>query len=77
MLAGGERVVHTTDLSDFSRLADHATFTRLALVETHRRGVATAGVVVGVADGSDWLQAFLDDHRPDAVRVLDFPHAVE
>lgn len=31
----------------------------------------------GNADGSDWLQGFLDLHRPDAVRVLDFPHAVE
>jgi hypothetical protein len=27
-------------------------------------------------DGAAWVQGFLDDHRPDAVRVLDFPHAV-
>lgn len=69
--------VQTGDLSYFSRLADHTTFTQLALCETHRRGVATAGVVVGVMDGSPWLQGFLDYHRPDAVRILDFPHAVE
>jgi hypothetical protein len=68
---------HATELSYFSRLADSATFTRLALVETHQRGVATAGTVVGVMDGSPWLQGFLDYHRPDAVRILDFPHAVE
>jgi hypothetical protein len=68
---------HATDLSYFSRLADSDTFTRLATVETHRRGVATAGTVVGVMDGSPWLQGFLDYHRPDAVRILDFPHAVE
>jgi len=67
---------HATDLTYFSRLADSDTFTRLATVETHRRGVATAGTVVGVMDGSLWLQGFLDYHRPDAVRILDFPHAV-
>ncbi|MGI8969699.1 MAG: ISKra4-like element ISKra2 family transposase [Dehalococcoidia bacterium] len=68
---------HTHDISDCSRLADHETFGRLALGELHRRGTPTAGVVVGVMDGSEWLQGFLDLHRPDAVRILDFPHAVE
>jgi hypothetical protein len=68
--------VRTADHSYFSRLADHRTFAEQAVVETHRRGVATAGTVVGVVDGSAWLQGFLDYHRPDAVRVLDFPHAV-
>ena len=70
-------VVHTTALSYFSRLADHETFTRLALVETHRRGVPTAGRVVGVVDGAIWEQAFLDHHRPDAVRILDWCHAAQ
>ncbi len=28
-------------------------------------------------DGSPWLQAFHAYHRPDAVRILDVPHAVE
>jgi hypothetical protein len=73
----GVRVASTTELSYFSRLADSDTFARLALVETHRRGVATAGVVVAPVDGSEWCQGFLDYHRPDAVRVLDFPHAME
>jgi hypothetical protein len=68
--------VRTADHSYFARLADHRTFTEQAVVETTRRGVATAGTVVGVTDGSVWLQGFLDYHRPDAVRVLDFPHAV-
>ena len=66
-----------TALSYFSRLADAATFAALAAVETHRRGVPTAGVVVAVTDGSAWLQGLIDAHRPDAVRILDFPHAVE
>jgi hypothetical protein len=65
-----------TDLSYFSRRADHAAFARAALVETQARGTETAGVVVGVCDGAGWCQDFLDLHRPDAVRVLDFPHAV-
>lgn len=68
---------HAEDLSYFSRRTDHATFRRLALVETDRRGVATAPTVVAVMDGAEWLQGFIDFHRQDAVRVLDFPHAIE
>lgn len=63
------------DLSYFSRRADHVTFTRLAAVETHRRGLERAGAVCGVVDGADWCQQFFDAHRPDAVRILDFSHA--
>jgi hypothetical protein len=69
--------VRAQDLSYFSRRTDHATFRRLALVETDRRGVATAPTVVAVMDGAEWLQGFIDFHRHDAIRVLDFPHAVE
>jgi len=72
----GEPVVHTTELSYFSRLTDAATFTRLATVETHRRGTVTAGQVAAVMDGAEWEQGFIDEQRPDAVRILDFPHAV-
>jgi len=32
-------------------------------------------VVCGVVDGADWCQQFLDVHRLDAVRILDFSHA--
>jgi hypothetical protein len=71
----GERVIRTDKLSYFSRLTDSDTFQRLALVETHRRGVETAGRVGAVTDGSDWIQGFIDFHRPDAIRILDFPHA--
>ena len=42
-----------------------------------RRGTETAGVVCAVSDGAVWIQACLDHHRPDAVRILDWPHAVE
>lgn len=71
----GERVIRTDKLSYFSRLTDSDTFQRLALVETHRRGVETAGKVGAVTDGADWIPGFIDFHRPDAVRILDFPHA--
>jgi hypothetical protein len=74
VLEGGEWVVHTRQLSYFSRLTDSDTFARLALVETHRRGVETAGQVGAVMDGAEWGQGFVDFHRPDAVRILDFPH---
>jgi hypothetical protein len=73
----GETVIRTTEHSYFSRLTDSDTFQRLALVETQRRGVETAGAVGFVTDGSEWLQKFADHHRADAVRILDFPHAGE
>ncbi len=73
----GETVIRTAEHSYFSRLTDSDTFQRLALVETQRRGVETAGQVGFVTDGSEWLQKFADQHRADAVRILDFPHAGE
>jgi len=73
----GKTVVHSHSLSYFSRLADAETFQRLALVETHRRGVEKAGLVVAPTDGAVWIQGFLDYHRRDAQRILDFPHAAE
>jgi hypothetical protein len=72
-----ENAIHTRNHSYFSRLTDSETFQRLALVETQRRGVENAGMVAAVTDGSEWIQKFIDHHREDAVRVLDFPHAAE
>jgi hypothetical protein len=71
----GEWVVHTEELSYCSRLADAETFGRLALAETRRRGTETAKTVCAVSDGAAWIQGFVDLHRPDAVRILDFSHA--
>ena len=73
----GQWEVQAKELSYFSRLADSATFTRGATVELHRRGTFRAETVVAPMDGAEWQQGFLDYHRPDAVRILDFPHAVE
>lgn len=69
--------VHVHQLSYFSRLTDAATFADLAEVEMRRRGVSGANQVCAVTDGADWLQGFMDLHRPDALRILDFPHAAE
>ena len=77
VLEKGERVVHTGALSYFSRRSEAADFTRQALVETQRRGVETAGQVAAVTDGAEWIQGFIDYHRSDATRILDFPHALE
>lgn len=77
VVVGGERQVHARELSYFSRLMEAEEFTRWALVETHRRGVENAGLVIAVTDGADWEQRFIDYHRADAVRILDFPHAAE
>jgi hypothetical protein len=73
----GEWVVHTRNVSYFSRKISAEQFEQLALVEIQRRGIENAGQVASVMDGSDWLQSFTDYHRPDAVRILDFPHAGE
>jgi hypothetical protein len=73
----GEQVIRTCNHSYFSRLTNSETFQQLSLIETHRRGVERAQEVVAVTDGSDWIQGFVDYHRPDAVRILDFPHAGE
>jgi hypothetical protein len=69
--------VQTTDLSSFSRLTDAATFTHLATAETAARGVERAQQVVAIADGAEWIQTLFDLQCPDAIRILDFPHAAQ
>jgi hypothetical protein len=69
--------VRTTDLSYFARRLGVEAFVAQAAVETHRRGVETAGLVELLGDGSPWCQQVGDAHRPDAIRALDHPHAVE
>jgi hypothetical protein len=88
VLEQGEPVVHTTELSYFSRLSTAEEFGRLSTVETHRRGVERAKQVCAVLDGAVWEQGYVDLQRKDAVRILwhipdgcaiegDFPHAGE
>lgn len=73
--AEGQEVVLTRALSYFSRLTDSTTFGELATVELHRRGIESAGRIGAVVDGAEWCQTFIDLHAPQAVRILDFPHA--
>jgi hypothetical protein len=75
--AEGAREAIATSLSYFSRSCEADAFTRLSLVETHARGVERADEVVAVADGAAWIQGFVDHHRPEAIRILDFAHAAE
>jgi hypothetical protein len=74
--ADGTLAIHTTNLSYFARVAECHTFTDKATSEIVRRGTLTAGTVCGVVDGAVWEQGFLDVHCPNAVRILDWPHAV-
>lgn len=68
-------VLQACDLSYFSRMTDHVSFTRLATIETHRRGVEAAEVVLAVNDGAEWITEYVDHQRSDAVRILDWAHA--
>lgn len=68
---------HIQNLSYCSRLTDVAGFEQATLLEVHRRGLEQARSVAAVMDGADWLQWFVDYHRADAVRILDFAHAAE
>ncbi len=74
---GTKRVVVTREVSSFSRLTDAESLGRLAMWETDRSGVTTARRVAAITDGAEWIQGFIDYHRPDAVRILDFPHAAQ
>jgi hypothetical protein len=75
VLERGEWVVHTRNLSYFSRLVNSERFEHLTLSEVHRRGVENSQQVGAVMDGAEWLQSLVDYHCPKAVRILDFPHA--
>ena len=75
--AHGTQKVVTQDLSYFSRLVDAQRFQFLAHSELHRRGIGRSRQVAAVIDGADWQQGFVDYHRADALRILDFPHAAQ
>jgi hypothetical protein len=76
--AKARKVVTKTDnISYFSRAEPADVFSRSALVEWHRRGGENAHTVVAVQDGALWIQSFIDYHCPQAVRVIDFAHALE
>lgn len=74
--AKSKQVVTTTEnISYFSRVASAEAFATSALYEWQRRGGENAERVVAVNDGAAWIQAFIDYHAPQAIRVIDFAHA--
>jgi hypothetical protein len=68
--------VHATDLVYFSRRCSADQFLRQATLPTYERGTRGAGTVVAVSDGAGWIQELLNEQCPEAIRILDFPHAV-
>jgi hypothetical protein len=73
----GEKEARTRHLSYFSRKMSAQEFQRQALVEIQGRGVENAQGLAAVMDGADWEQGFVDFHCPQAIRILDFAHALE
>jgi hypothetical protein len=68
--------VKTEAISYFARSYAIRDFERYALAELHRRGIEAAETVVAVNDGAEWIQSFLDYHCPEAIRIIDFVHAL-
>ncbi len=64
-------------LSYFARLSDADTFADLASGEMQHRGVERVSEVAALQDGAEWIQSFVQGHRQDAVRILDFAHAAQ
>jgi hypothetical protein len=71
----GEEQIVTTGLTYFARLANAATFADQASAEVRRRGIERAKKVCAIQDGAEWIQDFVQGHRHDALRILDFAHA--
>ncbi|HEY6407098.1 MAG TPA: hypothetical protein VIY29_06510 [Ktedonobacteraceae bacterium] len=71
----GEEHIVTTQLTYFARLANAATFADQASAEVRRRGIERAKDVCAIQDGAEWIQGFVQGHRHDALRILDFAHA--
>ena len=67
----GEEEIVTSQLTYFARMADAATFADQASAQTRRRGVERAKEVCAIQDGAEWIQGFVQDHRHDALRILD------
>ncbi len=70
-----EEEIVTTHLTYFARMADAATFADQASAEVRRRGIDRAKEVCAIQDGAEWIQGFVQGHRHDALRILDFAHA--
>lgn len=74
--SGVSEEVKTRNLSYFTRSYRVRDFETFALAELARRGLDKAETVVAVNDGAEWLQSFINYHCPQAVRIVDFAHAL-
>lgn len=73
----GRPTATTTRVSYAARWEPAEAFGATITLEAHRRGLLGAPTVVSPNDGAEWIQHNLDLVAPQAVRILDFPHAVE
>lgn len=73
----GQPTVAAARVSYAARWEPAEAFGATITLEAHRRGLLGAPVVVSPNDGAEWIQHNLDLVAPRAVRILDFPHAVE
>jgi hypothetical protein len=71
----GEWRVQVAQLADVASLTEAESFGALARVATPRRGTETARTGWAVSAGAEGLQGFVAGHRPEAVRLVDLPHA--
>ena len=73
----GRRTADAVRLSYVARWEVAGQFGQTISLEAQRRGLDEARVVVSPNDGAEWIQGNLDLVAPQAVRILDFPHAAE
>jgi hypothetical protein len=60
-----------------ARLGDKAEFGRAQWAEACRRGVSAAKDVSSVNDGAPWIWDIVLTCYPEAVEILDWPHATQ
>jgi hypothetical protein len=65
------------DLSYQARLAPAESFIEESRLEFWQRGTENALRVVAVNDGAEWIGPLLDEHCPEAVRIIDWNHAAD
>ena len=73
----GQIKAKTDQISYFSRIEEAAQFCESSIYEWHKRGMDKASQIVAVNDGAIWIQHMIDYHCPEAIRVIDFAHALE
>lgn len=73
----GQPSVDAVNLSYVARCEPAEVFARTLTAEAHRRGLEAARDLASPNDGAEWIQGVLQHMAPQAVRILDEPHAAE